>query len=213
MLRTPNYNSEVLDSSIEDLNLSINDSKIICERTNDCLTFEEASTSRISEIHAKIKQMDIDELFNSEDDSLLTVIYNSLSVVFVGDAKARFKQILDGNTITICCKGAISGLHIQDYEDLIVTPIAYSTSRKIIGGYRETITKNDSLYYLVPKVLLGTFIRMIPVEQLALNFTITGNDASIEIKIREVFIPDDTPGASSTRFMVDPSGRCDITVI
>ncbi len=213
MLRTPNYNSELLDSGIDGLNLSIKDGKIVCKRTNDSLAFEDANTSSVSKIHAKIKQMDINELFNSEGDNLLNVIYNSLSVVFIEDARKRLKNILDGTDIDVYCKGAISGIHLPDYEELLVTPIEYGTSRKIIGGYRETITKDDSLYYLVPKVLLGMFIRMIPVDQLALDFTITGNDTSIKLKIREVFIRDDTPGASETRYMVDPHGRCDITVV
>lgn len=155
------------------------------------------------------------DLFNlnrNSKDTLLRIFLEHPDVNFNGDSRSKLQNLLDNKAdkFTCNCFGNISNKRI-DHDRKLYEVINFESDKKIIGKYRETITKTDTLNYLVTKVLFGGFIRMLPIENGAINlhFSITSASVDAETNI-EIDISQQLMSDEDLRYQVDPTEKCQI---
>ncbi|KND01646.1 uncharacterized protein SPPG_03443 [Spizellomyces punctatus DAOM BR117] len=117
-------------------------------------------------------------------DNFLRVILNLSSehISFESDAKKRLEDLLnaDVDSLNITVTEKVSGSDsTSTYDDNLIRGITFSDERKVIGSWRETITREDGLRYLTPKILLpfdmfggyvDGYVRKISVDGFHLRF-------------------------------------------
>ncbi|TPX73005.1 hypothetical protein SpCBS45565_g00120 [Spizellomyces sp. 'palustris'] len=92
-------------------------------------------------------------------DNFLRVILNRSSehISFESDAKKRLEDLIntDVESFNTTVTEKVSGSDMTStYNDNLIRGITYADTRKVIGLWRETITTEDGLRYLTPKILV-----------------------------------------------------------